>query len=159
MNQNIKKLFNRFDKEMIRLMETYSIDVLRVALALVFIWFGALKITGDSPVSDLVANTVPWPPPEFFVPFLGVWEVAVGLGLLFKFALRMTLFLFWLQMAGTFLVLILQPGVAFQNGNPLLLTMEGEFVVKNLVLVASGLVVGSTVRHRETSGPPSEQTT
>jgi len=52
-----------------------------------------------------------------------------------------------LQMAGTFLVLVLRPELAFQSGNPLLLTVTGEFVIKNLVLIAAGLVIGSTV-HR-----------
>gem|GEM_PF-3161571 len=69
------------------------------------------------------------------------WEVARGL--LTGIALRLTLLLFWLQMAGTFLVL--RPEVSFQRNNPLLLTMTGEFVVKNLVLIAAGLVIGSTV--------------
>jgi len=106
-----------------------------------------LKIVGVSPVRDLVAHTVYWVSPEFFVPFLGVWEVAVGLGLLFAVAMRLTLLLFWLQLAGTFLVLVLRPDIAFQQGtNPLLLTTEGEFVIKNLVLISAGLVVGGTVR-------------
>jgi uncharacterized membrane protein YkgB len=60
-------------------------------------------------------------------------------------ALRLTLLLFWLQMAGTLMVLVLRPDMAFQGGNPLLLTAEGEFVIKNLVLIAAGLVVGGTV--------------
>jgi uncharacterized membrane protein YkgB len=51
-------------------------------------------------------------------------------------------------LAGTFLVLVVRPDIAFQAGNPFLLTTEGEFVVKNLVLIAGGLVVGSTVRKR-----------
>ena len=80
------------------------------------------------------------------------WEIAVGVGLLFAVALRLTLFLFWLQMAGTFLVLVAKPAIAFQGGNPLLLTTEGEFVIKNLVLIAAGLVVGGTVR--ENRGRP-----
>ena len=69
----------------------------------------------------------------------------MGAGLLFGAALRLTLFLLWLQLAGTFLVLIVRPDIAFQHGNPLLLTTEGEFVIKNLVLIAAGLAVGSTV--------------
>jgi len=85
---------------------------------------------------------------QTYVPFLGVWEVAVGLGLLVGVALRLVLLLFWLQLAGTFLVLVVRPDIAFQAGNPFLLTTEGEFVVKNLVLIAGGLVVGSTVRTR-----------
>ena len=129
-------------------MTSHGVRFLRFALAVVFIWFGALKVAGRSPVADLVAQTVYWVPPRFFVPFLGVWEVVVGMGLLLGVALRLVLFLFWLQMAGTFLVLILRPGVAFQDNNPLLLTTMGEFVIKNLVLIAAGLVIGSTVQRK-----------
>jgi putative oxidoreductase len=55
--------------------------------------------------------------------------------------------LLFLQLAGTFLVLLIWPEAAFQEGNPLFLTTEGEFVIKNLVLIAAGLAVGGTVRH------------
>ena len=126
----------------------HGIRILRVSLGTVFIWFGLLKIIGRSPVAELIARTVYWVSPDFFVPCLGVWELLVGLGLLFAVALRVTLFLFWLQMAGTFLVLILRPEIAFTGHNLLLLTTEGEFVIKNLVLIAGGLVVGTTVGQR-----------
>jgi uncharacterized membrane protein YkgB len=85
------------------------------------------------------------------VPVLGVWEIIVGIGLIVPVALRLTLLLFWLQMAGTFLVLVVPPDLAFKAGNPLLLTTEGEFVIKNLVLIAAGLVIGSQVRRDDRS--------
>lgn len=137
------------DAAVIRFMEHYGVWLLRVALGIVFVWFGALKILGRSPVGDLVASTVYWADPRWFVPFLGGWEVVVGLGLLFRVALRLVLFLFWLQMAGTFLTLVIRPDLAFQAGSPLLLTTTGEFVIKNLVLISAGLVIGSTVPRRD----------
>jgi uncharacterized membrane protein YkgB len=130
-------------------LQRWSITVLRVAVAIVFIWFGALKVFDVTPVTDLVANTVYWVDPDWFVPLLGIFEIVVGVGLMVRRALRAVLGLFALQMAGTFLVLVVQPEVAFQDGNPLLLTVEGEFVVKNLVLLAAGMVVGATVRRRQ----------
>ena len=133
------------DQRMVQFMQRYGITLLRLSLALVFIWFGALKLLGRSPVADLIARTVYWVSPETFIPVLGVWELAIGIGLLFRVALRVTLFLFWLQLAGTFLVLVVRPEIAFQHGDPLLLTTEGEFVIKNLVLITAGLVIGSTV--------------
>jgi uncharacterized membrane protein YkgB len=140
-------LWTKLDDRMVRFMSRYGIELVRVALAVVFIWFGALKVAGESPVEELIARTVYWiVPPEQFVPFLGAWEIIVGLGLLFRVALRLTLLLFWIQMAGTFLVLVFRPDIAFRWGNPLLLTTEGEFVIKNLVLIAAGLAVGSTVK-------------
>ena len=142
----MNRAWERLDQGMIRFMSGYGSRILRVCLGIVFIWFGWLKVIGKSPVAELVAHTVYWVPSEFFVPFLGAWEIAVGVGLLFALALRLTLFLFWLQIAGTFLVLVVKPEIAFQSGNPLLLTTEGEFVIKNLVLIAAGLVVGGTVQ-------------
>ena len=73
--------------------------------------------------------------------------MAIGVGLVSGKALRVILSLLFLQLAGTFLVLIILPEAAFQGGNPLFLTTEGEFVIKNLVLIAAGLAVGGTVRY------------
>ena len=153
-SQSIRTNFDRLDEQMLQFMANNGIRLLRISLALVFLWFGLLKVIGLSPVVALVANTMPWFPPEIFVPFLGIWELIVGFGLLFNWNLRLTLFLFWLQMAGTFLVLVMQPEIAFQAGNPLLLTTEGEFVIKNLILITAGLVVGSTVRQIDGKGMP-----
>jgi len=123
----------------------WGVPALRVSLAIVFIWFGALKVLDVTPVTELVANTVYWFDPDWVVPALGVVEIIVGLGLLFQVAMRAVLGLFFLQMIGTFLVFVLQPEVAFQDGNPFLLTVEGEFIVKNLVLIAAGMVIAGTV--------------
>jgi uncharacterized membrane protein YkgB len=136
----------RIDNRVSGFLRRWSEPALRFSVAIVFVWFGALKIFDVTPVTELVANTVYWFDPAWVVPTLGVVEVAVGLGLLFKVALRSVLGLFFLQMLGTFLVFIVQPDVAFVDGNPLLLTTEGEFVVKNLVLLSAGLVIGATVR-------------
>ena len=144
-----RRLWDRVDQRMVRFMDAYGIGLLRISLAVVFIWFGMLKIMGRSPVYDLVARTVYWVSPDAFVPFLGAWEVVIGTGLLFRFALRVTLFLFWVQLAGTFLVLVFRPDIAFQHHNPFLLTTEGEFVIKNLVLICAGLVIGGTVPRRK----------
>jgi len=145
----MRELWDRVDRRMVWFMTAFGTRILRVCLGVVFVWFGLLKVIGKSPVAALVAQTVYWVPPEAFVPFLGIWEMAVGIGLLWARAMRLTLLLFWLQMAGTFLVLVLRPDIAFQEGHPLLLTTEGEFVIKNLVLIAAGLVVGGTVRKLE----------
>lgn len=134
------------DLKIIRFLGRRSVPLLRVSLGLVFVWFGALKVAGVTPVADLVASVVYWVDPGWFVPVLGGFEILVGLGLISSRMMRLVLLLFALQMIGTFLVLIVRPDIAFQGGNPLLLTVEGEFVVKNLVLLSAGLVVGAGVR-------------
>ncbi|WP_447004105.1 DUF417 family protein [Saccharothrix isguenensis] len=120
-----------------------SIPLLRGSLGVVFVWFGALKITGTTPVADLVARTVPWLDPRAFVLALGVVEVVLGVALVVGRRLRWVALLVVLHLCGTFLTLVMQPSVAFQTGNPLLLTMTGEFVVKNLVLITAGLAIMS----------------
>ncbi|MBW3666578.1 MAG: DUF417 family protein, partial [Actinobacteria bacterium] len=96
-----------------------------------------------------------WVDPDWFVPALGVVEVLVGLGLLFRIGLRLVLAVLFAQLVGTFLVFVFLPDVAFQEDNPLLLTTEGEFVVKNVVLLAAAMTVGALVEEeREEMAPP-----
>ena len=133
------------DDRVLKVLQRVSIHALRISLGVVFIWFGALKVAGASPVSDLVARTVYWFDPNVVVPALGFIEIVVGSLLLANRFLRLALGLFAAQMVGTFLVFVVLPDVAFRDGNPFLLTVEGEFVVKNLVLLAAGMVVGSQV--------------
>lgn len=116
--------------------------MLRVALGIVFLWFGALKVLGISPVADIVSSTYSFLPQREFLLFLGIWEVLIGIGLLARIALRVTLALLWLQMAGTLIAPILNPALFFAGSNPFFLTSQGEFVVKNLVLIASSIVIG-----------------
>jgi uncharacterized membrane protein YkgB len=142
---HLLRTYERVDSAVIGFLRRHAETALRLALATVFIWFGALKVIDRSPVAELVADTIAYLPASFIVPALGSVEVAIGVGLLLGVGLRLVLLLFILQMAGTFLVFVTQPGAAFQSGNPLLLTTLGEFVVKNLVLMAAGLVIGSRV--------------
>ncbi len=129
------------DEILIAWMHRYGLTLLRFAIGVVFVWFGALKILGISPVTQLVAETYSFLPPGFLL-FLGVWEVAIGIGLIGKIALRTTLALLWLQMLGTFTSLLLNPAVFFINSNFFLLTTEGEFVIKNIVFIAASIVIG-----------------
>jgi uncharacterized membrane protein YkgB len=141
----VKTFIARVDEIVIPFLRRWGIPTLRISLAVVFIWFGALKVFGVSPVVDLVASTVYWVDPDWFVPALGVVEVLVGVGLAARFGLRLVLLVLALQMLGTFLVFVLLPELTFQDGNPLQLTIEGEFVLKNLVLLASAMVVGASI--------------
>lgn len=145
---------DRLDQHLVRFMAAHGVHLLRWAIAVVYLWFGGLKLVNASPASDLVVRTVFWLPPQGALWFIGGWEVVIGFGLLFThpLVLRVTLFLLWLQLAGTFQVFVLLPQVVFQGGNPFLPTLEGQYAIKNVVLITGGLVIGSTVRRagRET---------
>ena len=136
-------------------MSRVGIRLLRYAIGVVFVWFGALKLVpGLSPAEDLVKATVYFVDADLFYPVLAVWEVLIGVLLLIRPAVRGALFLLALQMPGTFLPFVVLPEVCFAvwplSGplDPFALTLEGQYIVKNIVLIAAGLVVGGTVRER-----------
>lgn len=144
----LNALFARFDARLVSLMDKLGIPFLRFAIGVVFIWFGALKTIGElSPAYDLVAATVYWLTPEIIVPLLGLWEVGIGLAFLFTPLTRVAILLLALQMPGTFLPLVLLPEVCFTIF-PFGLTIEGQYIVKNLVIIGSALVIGSTIQAR-----------
>lgn len=144
----MKKLFDRIDPLIAGWMARNGIRMLRWSVALVFIWFGGLKTVGISPAQELVARTVYWLPPELFIPVLGWWEVLIGLGLLYRPLTRLAIALLFLQMPGTFLPLILLPDICFTS-IPFGLTIEGQYIIKNLVLISAAIVVGGTVRQAD----------
>jgi uncharacterized membrane protein YkgB len=133
--------FSHLDELLLTALNRWSITALRVALGLVFIWFGALKILGISPVAVLIQETFPFLPIHVFVPILGGWEMLIGIGIILKRALRCVLILLGIHLAGTFMALWLNPRHFFVQGFPLFLTADGEFVIKNLVLMAAVLVI------------------
>jgi putative oxidoreductase len=131
-----------------------SLPLLRGSLGIVFIWFGALKLTQSTPIAELVAATVPFLPESWFVPTLGAFEVLIGLALLVGRWIGIVVALMVAHLAGTFLVLVMQPDVVFQHDNPFLLTMTGEFVVKNVVLIAAGIVLAGSARQAKPEVEP-----
>lgn len=127
-------------------MANHGLQILRIGLGIVFFWFGFLKyFPGLSPAEGLVRNTVYFMNPELFIPILATWECLIGLGLIFGKFMRVTLLLLFLQMPGTALPIIILPDVVW-TVFPYGLTMEGQYIVKNLVLIGAGLVLGATVR-------------
>jgi putative oxidoreductase len=135
------------DERVRAMLRRFGPTAMRWALGLVFVWFGALKIANVTPVAKLVADTLAFVPisPAILLPALGAFEIVVGVALITGWMLRPVLASLVGHLTGTFLVLVTQPGVAFQDGNPLLLTTEGEFVVKNVVLIAGALLVAAAL--------------
>lgn len=142
----LQDLLRKYDALVILLMDKIGITFLRFAIGVVFIWFGALKTIGElSPAYGLVAATVYWLTPEIIVPLLGLWEIAIGLAFLFTPLTRIAIFLLFLQIPGTFLPLVLLPEICF-TVFPFGLTLEGQYIVKNLVIIGSALVIGSRIQ-------------
>ena len=142
------RTYDELDIFITKFMSKWGITFLRYSLGVIYIWFGILKPFGLSPAQELVENTVYWfDNPKTFVPILGWWEVVIGLTMCIKPLIRVSIFLLFIQMPGTFLPLILLPEVCFSNF-PFGLTLEGQYIIKNLIIISAALVVGSTVRNK-----------
>jgi putative oxidoreductase len=126
--------------------------ILRGSLGITFVWFGGLKLAGEPTLpASLIAAITPSVDPDLSVPLVGAFEVVLGAGLLIGRWRPMFLGAAALHLSGTLLVLMLRPDVAFVDGNPLLLSVEGEYVVKNLVLLAA---TASLTLHSLGTRPP-----
>jgi uncharacterized membrane protein YkgB len=141
----MSEMFDRIDRTIALWMRTWGVFLLRMSLGIVFIWFGALKPLGLSPAAELVARTVYWADPAWFIPMLGIWEMAIGVGLIVRPLLRIAILLLFLQMPGTILPLFLLPEVTF-TVPPYAPTLEGQYIIKNVILISAAIVVGGTVR-------------
>jgi len=132
-------------------MARHGVTLTRLALGVVFLWFGAIKLVpGWSPAADLAARTIEQlsfgvVQPVTGLALLAVWESLIGIGLLTGRLLRLTLLLLFLQMPGTMLPLVFFPSETFV-AFPYSPTLEGQYIIKNLVLVGAAIVIGATVR-------------
>lgn len=145
------KTFEKADVKITRWMAKHSLSLLRVSIGIIFFWFGVLKFfDGLSPAQDLAIRTIDIVTfglltPSIIILGLAIWETAIGIGLIFSLFMRETLLLLYLQMIGTFLPVLFFPSEVF-NIFPYSLTLEGQYIIKNLVLLSAGIVLGATVR-------------
>jgi uncharacterized membrane protein YkgB len=138
--------FDHLDRRVTRLMATYGVTLLRISIGIVFLWFGALKLVpGLSPAEDLIRQSITFLPMNLFLPFLALWEMVIGLGFITGKFMRLTILLLFLQMPGTISPVFLRPDLVFTQF-PFGLTLEGQYIVKNLIIISAALVIGATVR-------------
>jgi uncharacterized membrane protein YphA (DoxX/SURF4 family) len=143
MNNLIKKI----DHQIGRWMRRWSITAIRISFGIIFIWFGILKPFDVSSAESLLKATVVWLPfgtPELWLVVIGWWEVAIGVTFLFPRTTKIAIALLFLQMFGTFMPLVLLPELTFQNGNILTPSLEGQYIIKNVMIISAALVLGGT---------------
>ncbi len=132
-------------------MAANGLRLLRWSIGIIFLWFGGLKFfEGLSPAEDIAINTIQkltfsMVPSGVIIYGLATWEVLIGLGLVINRFLRETLLLLYVQMLGTFMPIFLFPSEIFAVF-PFSLTIEGQYIIKNLVVLSAGIVLGATVR-------------
>ena len=121
--------------------------LVRIPLFIIFFWFGLLKVLKMSPATELIIDTVFWMPiltPEDWVIVIGYWEMAIGICFLNKKTTLIAVILMFLQMTGTFLPLVILPEITFQDSNFLLPTLEGQYIIKNIIIITASLIIGKS---------------
>lgn len=145
-NQHLIREFNRVDERITRWMARSGVTLLRISMGIIFVWFGALKLIPSlSPAETLIRETITFVPMALFLPVLAIWEILIGVGFITGKFMRAAILLLFLQMPGTLSPVLLRPDLVFTTF-PFVLTIEGQYIVKNLVLISAALVIGATVR-------------
>lgn len=153
--------FDRADRRVTAWMARHGLGLLRVSIGVVFLWFGAIKfVPGLSPADELATRTVGALTFGLIAPeparlMIATLETAIGLGLLLGWWMRVVLLLLALQMLGTLTPVVLFPGEVWRVP-PVALTIEGQYIAKNAVLIAGGIVLGATVRGGRLVAEPGE---
>jgi uncharacterized membrane protein YphA (DoxX/SURF4 family) len=147
----LRQEFHRFDVRLTRWLARHGVTLLRISIGIVYFWFGVLKFFPNlSPAQDLAARTIEMltfgiVPPAVALFVLAIWECAIGIGLISGKFMRVTLLLLVVQMLGTVTPLFLFPQETW-TVFPIAPTLEGQYIIKNIIIVSAALVLGATVR-------------
>jgi uncharacterized membrane protein YkgB len=147
------KRFEKIDRSITSWMSKYGLLLLRLSLGVIFFWFGILKFfPGLSPAQDLANDTIDvltlgLIPGPIALNILAAWEVLIGIGLITGIYMRVTLLLLFMQLIGTMSPVLIFPEVVF-NRIAYAPTLEGQYIIKNLIIASAGIVLGATVRKR-----------
>lgn len=133
------------DSRIILFFRKISIPVARISLFIVFFWFGILKVIGLSPASALVQklfeHTISFVPFGTFLITFGLFECLIGILFLIKGAERIVIPLLLIHMITTAGPLLLLPSETWQRF--LVPTLEGQYIIKNLVIIATGIALAA----------------
>lgn len=147
MNQNLPQAI---DRRLTHWLAEHGVSALRISIGVIFFWFGILKFwPGLSPADQLATQTIDQLslgllPEEPARVLLALLETSIGIGLISGKYMRFTLLLLVGQMLGTVTPLFLFTDITWAD--PFVPTLEGQYILKNIVLVSAALTLGATVR-------------
>ena len=149
---NIDSL-NKIDTKVTSWMDRNGLFLLRISMGIVFVWFGVLKFfPGVSAAQDLAIRTIEMltfglVPEVLIINGLALWEVLIGVGLIWGKFMKATLLLLFLQMIGTFTPVFLFPSEVF-NIIPYAPTLEGQYIIKNIVIISAAMVLWGRIKKK-----------
>jgi len=146
----MQKMIQNFDIHFIHRLQKLEVPLARTAIFIVYFWFGLLKLIGVSPATPLVQalfkKTIVFIPFDTFYILFAIFEVVIGLLFLIHGFKRLGIFLLALHLIATVLPLIFLPELTWQAF--LVPTLEGQYILKNILIAASAVVVGARLLPR-----------
>ncbi len=140
-------ILQTIDTHIINFFKKHWLMVARISLAIVFIWFGGLKVLGLSPASTLVQElfntTVTFVPFDTFYILFAWFEVIIGVLFLFPKMTRIVIPLLFIHMITTFGPLVLLPSETWDGF--MIPTLTGQYIIKNLVIIAVAMGIAAHV--------------
>lgn len=140
-----KILLSRVDQRVSYFMGHVGHKMERWLLGVIFFWFGCLKIFGELSASSIIAKSVFWLPSQIMVPFLGIWELLIGICLILPHMQRIAILFLLIRLPGTLMALLYHYDLCF-TGSLLSPTIQGQYLLKEISLLGAALVIGGTVR-------------
>lgn len=136
---------SKLDPKIIYAFQKAGLPFARIAIFVVYFWFGILKLFGQSPanplVSDLLSKTLTFISFENFILILGAYEVAIGIVFLIPKMERVAIFLLVPHLFVTAMPLLLLPAVTWQAS--FVPTIEGQYIIKNLLIIATAMGIAA----------------
>jgi len=123
----------------------------RISLFVIYFWFGILKVFDVSPagplVSELLDKTLSFIDPSLFMILFGLFEMGIGLLFLFPKINKITIVIALFHLFTTAMRLVLLPNITWQKF--LVPTLEGQYIIKNLLIVSALIGLTTIQRHKE----------
>ena len=135
------------DVKLINFFKKISVPVARFGLFVIFFWFGFLKVIGLSPAMQLVQQlfeqTISFISFNNFIILFGLFECLIGILFIIRGFERIVIPMLFLHMVMTFLPLFILPEVTWSRF--LVPTLEGQYIIKNLVIIAAAVGIASNL--------------
>lgn len=133
------------------ILKKITVPLSRISLFIIFFWFGALKLIDASPANPLVDallnKTLLFIEFDQFIIFFGIWEMIIGITFLIPKAEKIAIGLLIPHMITTIMPLFLLPDVTWQNF--LVPALEGQYIIKNILIIALAVNIISSVRSKK----------
>jgi len=138
---------HHIDFHLIQFLKKIFVPGARLSLFIVFFWFGILKVLGFSPAGPLIEtlyqNTIGLGDFDTFYLLFALFECLIGILFLIPSATRVVIPLLLIHMITTFGPLVFLPEIAWQKA--FVPTLEGQYIIKNLVIIALALGVAAEI--------------